>query len=70
MDATIIYKLKLPIQIIQKVMEKEKPDNIVFSKENGYNASRLPYATNVGAPVLKIDDVVSLKSRGIHSVNK
>jgi hypothetical protein len=51
-------------------MEKEKPDNIVFSKEKGYNASMLPYSTNVGAPVIKIDDVVSWKSRGIHSVNK
>jgi hypothetical protein len=51
-------------------MEKEKPDSIVFSTEKGYNASRLPYATNVGAPAIKMDDVVSWKSRGIHKVNK
>ena len=35
-------------------MEKERPDNIVFSEEQGYNASLLPYATNVGAPLIKI----------------
>ena len=51
-------------------MEKLKPDNIVFSEEKGYNASLLPYATNVGAPVIKMDDVVTWKSRGISNVNK
>jgi hypothetical protein len=51
-------------------MNKERPDNIVFSEEKGYNASLLPYATTVGAPVIKVDDVVSWKSRGISNVNK
>jgi hypothetical protein len=51
-------------------MEKEKPDNVVYSKENGYNASMLPYATSVSAPVIKIDDLVSWKARGITNVNK
>jgi len=51
-------------------MANEKPDNIVFSDEKGYNASLLPYSTNVGAPAIKIDDVVSWKSRGISNVNK
>ncbi|WP_309614321.1 DUF2452 domain-containing protein [Flavobacterium sp.] len=51
-------------------MEKERPDNIVFSDDQGYNASLLPYATNVGAPVIKMDDLVSWKSRGISTVNK
>jgi hypothetical protein len=51
-------------------MKKEKPDNIVFSKENGYNANILTYGTNVGAPVIKTDDVVSWKNRGISNVNK
>ena len=51
-------------------MEKEKPDNIVFSKENGYNANILAYGTNVGAPVIRTDDVVSWKNRGISNVNK
>lgn len=51
-------------------MGKERPDNIVFSDEQGYNASLLPYATNIGAPIIKMDDVVSWKSRGISTVNK
>ena len=51
-------------------MEKEKPDNIVYSKESGYNANILPYGTSVGAPVIKINDVVSWKNRGISNVNK
>lgn len=51
-------------------MKKEKPDNVVFSEEKGYNANLMPYSTSVGAPVIKIDDVVAWKSRGIHNVNK
>ena len=51
-------------------MKKQQPDNIVFSEETGYNANLLPYSTNVGAPVIKMDDVVSWKSRGISNVNK
>ena len=51
-------------------MNNKKPDNIVYSEEQGYNASLLPYATTVGAPVITTDDVVAWKSRGIHSVNK
>jgi hypothetical protein len=51
-------------------MKKDKPDNVVFSEEKGYNASLLPYSTSVGAPVIKIDDVIAWKSRGIHNVNK
>lgn len=51
-------------------MEYKKPDNVVFSDENGYNASVLPYATNVGAPAIRMDDVVSWKNRNISTVNK
>ncbi len=51
-------------------MEKDKPDAIVFSDEKGYHASVLPYATTVGAPAIRMDDVVSWKSRGISNVNK
>ena len=52
------------------IVESKKPDNVVFSEEQGYNASLLPYSTNVGAPIIKMDDVVSWKSRGISNVNK
>jgi Protein of unknown function (DUF2452) len=51
-------------------MENKKPDNVVHSKDNGYNASFLPYATSVGAPVIKVDDIVAWKARGVHNVNK
>lgn len=51
-------------------MNNNKPDNIVFSSENGYNASILPYSTNVGAPAIKTEDVVAWKTRGIHQLNK
>jgi DNA/RNA-binding domain of Phe-tRNA-synthetase-like protein len=46
-------------------MESKKPDNVVYSDDEGFNASVLPYGTNVGAPVIRIDDVVSWKSRGL-----
>ena len=51
-------------------MENKKPDNVVFFDEKGYNASVLPYATNVGAPAIRMDDVVSWKNRNISTVNK
>lgn len=51
-------------------MEDKKPDNVVYSKDYGYNAHLLPYSTSVGAPIIKVDDVVSWKSRGISNVNK
>lgn len=48
----------------------KKPDNIVYTEEEGYHAKLLPYATTVGAPVIKLDDVVTWKTQGIHRVNK
>lgn len=51
-------------------MKKDKPDNVVYDKDQGYNASILPYGTSVGAPVIKVDDLISWKSRGITAVNK
>ena len=50
--------------------KKKKPDNVVFSEDEGYHAMLLPYATNVGAPAIKMNDIVSWKSRGITNVNK
>lgn len=51
-------------------MESKKPDNVVYSETEGYNASLLSYGTSVGAPAIRIDDLVSWKSRGITAVNK
>lgn len=52
------------------MLKNKTPDNIVYSIEHGYNASLLPYATSVGAPMIKIDDLISWKSRGVSNVNK
>jgi hypothetical protein len=51
-------------------MKRVIPDNVVFNDDQGYNASLLSYPTNVGAPVIHIDNLVSWKSRGISTVNK
>ena len=51
-------------------MNNKKPDNVVYSEKLGYNASILPYSTSVSAPAIRIDDIVSWKSRGITNVNK
>lgn len=47
-----------------------KPDNVVHSDEKGYYAQILPYASNVGAPAIKVNDVASWKVNGINRVNK
>jgi hypothetical protein len=51
-------------------MNSKKPDNVVFSDENGYNANVLAYPTSVGAPVIKLDNIVDWKNQGIRNVNK
>ena len=47
-----------------------KPDNVVYSDDKGYYAQVLPYASNVGAPVIRVNDVASWKVNGINRVNK
>lgn len=51
-------------------MSDKKPDNVVFDKEaQKYNAALMPYATNVGAPVITIADTTAWKNRSIHKLN-
>jgi len=50
--------------------ESKKPDFVVYSEKDGYNAHLLPYATNVGAPNIKAEDVDLWKQRGVNKVNK
>ena len=38
-------------------MSKKKPDNIVHTEEDGYNASILPYGSNASAPAIKLEDI-------------
>ena len=48
---------------------KKYPDQVVYDEERGFYSSILPYATNVGAPAIKHEDVDSWKARGINKVN-
>ena len=51
--------------------DKKKPDNVVFVVETQkYDASLKPYATNVGAPVIKTTDTIAWKNRSINKLNQ
>ncbi len=55
---------------MKKVKDKKKyPDQVVYDEEEGFNASLLPYATNIGAPAIVADDVSSWKQKGVNKVN-
>lgn len=49
--------------------KKKYPDQVVYDEEKGFNASLLPYATNVGAPAIVTEDITSWKQRGVNKVN-
>jgi flavin reductase (DIM6/NTAB) family NADH-FMN oxidoreductase RutF len=50
--------------------KKKMPDNVVFDKESQkYNASMLPYGTNIGAPKITSSNVSRWKNTGINSFN-
>ncbi|PDS22296.1 DUF2452 domain-containing protein [Flavobacterium branchiophilum] len=51
-------------------MNKKLPDQVVYDAALGYHANRLSYPTQVGAPVIQIDDVAAWKTRGVRQVNK
>ncbi|MEZ7498350.1 hypothetical protein QO200_06325 [Flavobacterium sp. Arc3] len=51
-------------------MKSKIPDNVVYSVEERFNGNILPYGTNVGSLVIRFDNAVSWKSRGIDNVNK
>ena len=48
---------------------KKYPDNVVWNKEDGYYAHLLPYASNIGAPVIKPDNVSTWKNEKILKTN-
>lgn len=51
-------------------MPKKYPDNVAWDeKEQRWVANILPYASNVGAPVIKPDNVDSWRQRGVSKVN-
>ena len=50
--------------------EDKKPDNVVFNPETKkYDAALKPYATSVGAPVIKTTDTIAWKNRTINKIN-
>lgn len=50
--------------------EDKKPDNVVFNADTKkYDAALKPYATSVGAPVIRPTDTIAWKNRSIHKVN-
>lgn len=50
--------------------KKKKPEMVVWDEERGYYQNILPYATNVGAPAIKIEDVNGWKRGAALEVNK
>ena len=51
--------------------ETKKPDNVVFNAETQkYDAAIKPYATSVGAPVIRMNDTIAWKNRSISKVNQ
>jgi len=50
-------------------MKKKYPDNVVWSEERGYYAHLLPYATNIGAPVIIPDNTSTWKNEKILKTN-
>lgn len=47
----------------------KKPDIVVWSEEKGYYAKNLPYASDLGAPVIKPDDVTTWKQANVAKAN-
>lgn len=47
----------------------KKPDIVVWSEERGYYAKSLPYASDLGAPVIKPDNVTAWKQSSVAKVN-
>jgi hypothetical protein len=51
-------------------MKKKKPDLVVWDEKKGYYAKELTYGSNVGAPAIKLDNVVGWKKNQANSLNK
>ena len=48
---------------------KKKPDLVVWDEEKGYYARELTYGSNIGAPVIKLDEVSTWKQGKVKEVN-
>ena len=50
--------------------KKKIPDLVVFDEERGYYARELTYGSNIGAPLIKLEDVKGWKQNQASTVNK
>jgi hypothetical protein len=50
--------------------KKKKPDLVVWSEEKGYYSKELTYASNVGAPANRLEDVGGWKQIQAQNANK
>jgi hypothetical protein len=50
--------------------KKKKPDLVVWSEEKGYYSKELTYASNVGAPAIRLEDVGGWKQIQAQNANK
>jgi hypothetical protein len=50
--------------------KKKKPDLVVWSDEKGYYSKELTYASNVGAPAIRLEDVGGWKQIQAQNANK
>jgi len=51
-------------------MSKKYPDNVAWDEDKQkWVANILPYASNVGAPIIKPDNIDSWRQRGVNKVN-
>ena len=52
-------------------MSDKKPDQVVFDEDsNRYDASLKPYATNVGAPAIQLNETVAWKRSNVKRANE
>ena len=49
--------------------KRKKPDLVVWDEEKGYYARELTYGSNIGAPVIKLDEVSTWKQGKVKEVN-
>lgn len=54
----------------QEPSTRKRPDQVVYDEEKGYNAALLPYASSVGAPAIRLENIAGWKQQGTHMVNK
>ena len=63
------YYSDLPSVMSYEQPKKKYPDNVVWDEEKGYYAHLLPYATNIGAPVIIPDNISTWKNEKISKTN-